>query len=270
MQLNFEGVEIDLLGGGRISPNPDWTIHAHAHDTYEIHFITGGIGHNQLENGELDFYPNIVYLAPPHEVHSQSSDKNSPLELYFSLFRLTLPDHQEPLSRIYAPFSFVKRDLETIFRKKSVKSSGDRFLENLRLIELIWKVLQYRVPMADSKNTLSVGNENLVHARILEQAVLYIQTHFYRNPSVAEIAEASRVSERHLSRVFLNQMRMTVHQFVQNERLLWAVAELKHSSSSIREICDKLQFSSTQYFSQWFKQMSSLTPDEFCKNHARK
>lgn len=270
MKLNFEGVEIDLLQGGRIQPNPDWNILAHSHDTYEIHFVTGGIGHNQLENGELDFYPNIVYMAPLHEVHSQSSDRSSPLELYFTLFRLTLPDHQEPLSRIYAPFSFVKRDLETIFRKKSAKSTGDRFLENLHMIELIWKVLQYRVPMAENHNELKPANENLLHTRVLEQAILYIQTHFYRNPSVAEIAEASCISERHLSRVFLNQMRMTVHQFVQNERLLWVVTELKHSSSSIREICEKLQFSSTQYFSQWFKQMSSFTPDEFCKNHTRK
>jgi mannose-6-phosphate isomerase-like protein (cupin superfamily) len=83
MKVGYEGVEIELRGGGLIPPDPDWKIGKHAHDDYEIHFITGGAGCNVLDHGELDLYPNIVYVAPPGEAHAQYSDKTSPLELYY-------------------------------------------------------------------------------------------------------------------------------------------------------------------------------------------
>src|SRR5262245_27944220 len=86
MRVNYEGVEIASLGAGRITPDPEWNIAPHKHDHYEMHFITEGIGRNLLDNGEIELYPGIVYMAPPHEVHAQYSDRTSPLGLYFIVF----------------------------------------------------------------------------------------------------------------------------------------------------------------------------------------
>jgi AraC family transcriptional regulator len=141
-------------------------------------------------------------------------------------------------------------------------------LGSLRLIELIWKVLEPRLELGDRPASAAMlADPSGAPSRVLEQAVLYIQNHFYRNPTIADIAEACFVSERHLSRLFLKDMRMTVNQYVQNERLFYAVAELKHTDTPLAHISERLQFSSLQYFSQWFKGMSSMTPAAFRKKH---
>ncbi|WP_219835089.1 AraC family transcriptional regulator [Paenibacillus sp. R14(2021)] len=270
MRVNYEGVEIGIIGAGRITPDPDWTIAPHKHEHYEIHFITEGIGRNLLEGGEIELYPGMVYLAPPHEIHAQFSDKSSPLGLYFVVFDLQLPEGWEPLPRIYAPYSFSSGDLLSIF--ESMNGIGDagmgsRLLGHMRLIEMIWKVLESRLSNASSLPSAQPLNGHGQPSPVLQNAVLYIQQHFYRNPTVAEIAVACFVSERHLSRMFLRQMQMTVNQYVQHERLFYASTELKHSNASLQDIAERLQFSSVQYFAQWFKGLSSATPTEFRKKH---
>ncbi|MBM7567225.1 AraC family transcriptional regulator [Paenibacillus sacheonensis] len=271
MRVNYEGIEITIMGAGRITPDSEWNIAPHKHDQYEIHFITEGIGRNQLENGEMELYPGIVYMAPPQEMHAQYSDKTSPLGLYYVFLDLKFPPHWEPLSRIYAPFSFSSGDLLSIFESigsPAVDASiGNRLLGNMRLIEMVWKVLESRLQSVIPASPAQPLNQHGQPTLLLQNAVLYIQQHFYRNPTVAEIAEACYVSERHLSRMFLRHMNMTVNQFVQHQRLFYASTELKHTNSSLQAISERLQFSSMQYFAQWFKGLSSMTPAEFRKKH---
>ena len=271
MRIAYDGLEIQLTGAGRIIPDPDWKIGAHKHDLYEIHFITEGTGVNRLENGEMELYPGIVYMAPPQEVHAQAVDPQSPLGLYYVFFDLSFADAWNPPSRIYAPFSFSSGELLNIFESINAPQDIDGFSRRMvgymRLIEIIWRVLESRLHPVHTTAGMQPVHPNAQSSVLLQKAVLYIQQHFHRNPNVAEIAEACYVSERHLSRMFLRQMNMTVNQFVQQERLFYASTELKHSLTPLNEICEKLNFSSMQYFAQWFKHLSSMTPAEFRKKH---
>ncbi|MDF2837204.1 MAG: AraC family transcriptional regulator [Paenibacillus sp.] len=271
MRLSYDGIGIELQGAGRVTPDPNWRIGAHSHEQYEIHFITEGIGVNQLDNGEIDLYPGVVYLAPPNETHAQYSDKSSPLGLYYIFFELQLPPHMAPLSRIYAPYNFSSGDLLSIFEMMNAGSGetgmGNRLLGRMHLIEMIWKVIDSRLQQAPAPSSFQQLSQHGKMAPLLEKAVLYIQQNFHRNPTVAEIAEACFVSERHLSRLFLRQLHLTVNQYVQSERLFYASTELKHTVTPLQDICEKLQFSSMQYFAHWFKGLSSMTPTEFRKKH---
>lgn len=267
MNLQFGDITIELSDCGWLPPDPRWSIQAHAHNAFELHFITQGRGINRIAAGEMEFFQNVVYMAPPGELHSQWSDRLSPLELYFMTFRLHSSIPLEPLNRIYSPFPSFHHEILAIMRMQQSAHPGDRFRSKIRLADLVLKVIGPRIypgaaPEREYAEALTTCPSPGEHP-LVEQAVLYVQRHFLANPTLEEIAVYCHVSPRHLSRMFSQYMQTTVHHLIQNERLLWACSQLQHSAQSVVEISDQLSFSSPQYFSQWFKKLLHKTPSEY-------
>ncbi|WP_135552544.1 helix-turn-helix transcriptional regulator [Paenibacillus cymbidii] len=270
MRISFESFAIGLNSFGRVQPDPQWSIRPHSHLNHEIHFVTEGRGCNLLERGELDFYPDIVYVAPPHEIHEQHSDKTMPLGLYYALFVLEMPERREPFPRIYAPHRFLASDLASIQRRMGESSVSGRMAAFLQLGELICRAIEPYLEPAPLVRGREEPQPPMVKANdVLAKAIAYIQNRFLHNPSVQEVAGAVHVSERHLSRLFREQLGVSAHEVTQRERFQWAAAELAHSASPVQEIAERLGFTSMAYFSQWFKRFTGLAPTEYRGKRAR-
>ncbi|MHB1629942.1 MAG: helix-turn-helix domain-containing protein [Bacilli bacterium] len=270
MRLDFEQVSIELKGGlNYLRPDPKWYIDPHAHSDYEIHFVTEGEGINRLRGGELDLYQGIVYVAPPGEVHAQSVNSAAPLGLYFLSFNFNGPN-REGQEHIYLHLPMVTRKVEAITRLKQSDSLGDRFRSQLKIIELIWSVFEPAIFQANggAPSSTELPHSSLNASRCTEQAIVYIQTHLLANPTVTEISATCHVSPRHLARLFSHCMDMSIHTFLERERFHWAAAKLKEGELSVQEISDLMNFSSSQYFSQWFKKHAQLSPSEFRQRHS--
>ena len=262
MRLIFDQVEIEIKSNlGYLPPDSKWAIAPHTHTTYEVHFVTEGRGFNRSDTETLELHQNVVYVAPPGEVHSQWVDRAAPMSLYFLQFDIHTPNRNNLIQRIYAKIPFSLKELDIIYKTGNIttRSFGNKFRSQLKIAELIWRILE--PVLCDS--SVCQNNPLTSMNSCMEKALSYMQQQLLTPPSIEEVALACNVSPRHLSRIFSASIHMPIHSYLENERFLWAVSQLKETLLPIKEISSLMNFSSPQYFNQWFKRLSGQTPAEY-------
>ena len=84
-----------------------------------------------------------------------------------------------------------------------------------------------------------------------------------RKVNLDEICQQVSRSKPHLIRLFKKYTGSTPYDYLMKKRVEHAKLMLIHSTMSIKEIADKLQFSDQYYFSNYFKKTTGTTPSEF-------
>ncbi|WP_176011914.1 AraC family transcriptional regulator [Victivallis sp. Marseille-Q1083] len=86
---------------------------------------------------------------------------------------------------------------------------------------------------------------------------------------IDELAAAAGRSRDRLSREFSRDFRLPLKEFLGRELCRRAEFELLCGSGSIKELADRLGFSSEFYFSRFFRRRTGLSPREFRRRHRR-
>lgn len=97
-------------------------------------------------------------------------------------------------------------------------------------------------------------------------AVKFIQRNYHKDISLADIAEAAKISEGHLRRCFKQEMKVRVINYLMDCRLDHAKKLMKENDYTLDEIWKQTGFTSAQYFSYAFKQKEGVSPREYAKN----
>lgn len=91
----------------------------------------------------------------------------------------------------------------------------------------------------------------------------FIREHLSARLTIDQLAEESGLSRGRLSRNFSRDFSMPLKSFLQKELAAQASRYLLCSPLSVREIAEKLQFSSEYYFSNFFRRCTGSTPTAF-------
>lgn len=94
----------------------------------------------------------------------------------------------------------------------------------------------------------------------IAKAVPYIENHFDKSISVAELARLSHYSERHFTRVFKKTYSCSPTEYIINLRINRACVLLKGSDLTISETAEKCGFDDVNYFSRLFKKRIGIPP----------
>jgi AraC-like DNA-binding protein len=95
---------------------------------------------------------------------------------------------------------------------------------------------------------------------LMAPAIEYIHAHFTEKPSVAAIAEAAHISESHLFHSFHDTTGMSVLQYINHLRFLYARTLLSTTERSVGEIAADCGFSSFSYFSKEYTRRMGESP----------
>ena len=98
-------------------------------------------------------------------------------------------------------------------------------------------------------------------------AIDYIRSHIQENLSVETIAEALSLNASYLSKLFKQEMGITLSRYIREKKLEIACNMLRHLDESSLSIANYLGFSSQSHFIQVFKKEMGITPEEYRKNH---
>ncbi|MFT3929256.1 MAG: AraC family transcriptional regulator [Spongiibacteraceae bacterium] len=85
------------------------------------------------------------------------------------------------------------------------------------------------------------------------------------SPSVAELAAACGFSERYFAKLFREQMKCTIGQYIKSVQLLKAKSLLLETDLPLKEIAYRIGFSTPANFSNAFRSMTGTSPGEFRK-----
>lgn len=100
-------------------------------------------------------------------------------------------------------------------------------------------------------------------SQLTKKCLNYIATHTDEALCVDEIAAAVGYSRSYLSQLFKREVGISLHQYVQQQRLNEAKDLLLFTNKSINEISTFLHFSTQSYFQNVFKRSVGVTPYQY-------
>lgn len=95
------------------------------------------------------------------------------------------------------------------------------------------------------------------------QCVDYIYSHIKERITIADLAAYTGLSESYLSRVFKQNLGVSISDYIREKKIEKATHMLKYSDKSIVDIANYLSFSSQSHFIQIFEGFTGLTPKKY-------
>ena len=94
----------------------------------------------------------------------------------------------------------------------------------------------------------------------LNTAISYIRDNYHRKLKLAEMAEATGLSEFYFDRMFKKSTGITPHQYLIGHRINCAKQMLSRENSTVTEIAGKCGFGTPSYFVKLFREVVGVTP----------
>ncbi len=119
------------------------------------------------------------------------------------------------------------------------------------------KILQN---VMDNAEPLMYGNDA---ASIARMAIGYIDTHIHSIIRLEEVALEMGFSLRHLNRIFLEEIGISVNEYFVRMKIQEAKRLLQHSQLTIAEIAEQLNYWDSTHFAKMFRKITGKSPREF-------
>ena len=255
-------------------PQPEFP--CHRHQFYELVFITKGAGLHQIGEHRFPVRVGDVFVIPKNQNHEYRSLQNlsliniifDPIALeigtgdmaripgFHVLFNLeagSRPPTGSPSRLHLSPHQIekVKRLTQKLGRELEEKPAGFQRMAIAYFTELIIYICRrYESLDADHPDELlRIG-----------QALAYIEQNYHRKITLADIAAAAHLSERHLRRIFVPAIGMPPNRYLQQIRIAHATSLLESTARSITDIAFDCGFEDSNYFSRQFQSLMKLSP----------
>ena len=106
-----------------------------------------------------------------------------------------------------------------------------------------------------------------VISRHVVLALEYIRSHIHENLTVENLASALSLNASYLSKLFKQEMGITVSRYIREQKISVATNMLRHLDDSSLNIANYLGFSSQSHFIQVFKKETGSTPEEYRRKY---
>ncbi|WP_269000198.1 helix-turn-helix domain-containing protein [Enterococcus faecium] len=117
-------------------------------------------------------------------------------------------------------------------------------------------------------NSASYLNEGIITKKMnpfVRQTIEIIRENAYQKLSVKDIAVSLSIHENYLSRLFKNDMGISIKEYISEIKISIANDLLSSTEYSIQQISDKIGFSTVQSFSKAFKKANGVSPGVYRK-----
>jgi len=149
--------------------------------------------------------------------------------------------------------------LSDIYIQKADKLNS--FNDILDLLEEMQ--IDYATRMKNLKSDIAIS----VHVR---KCIDYIYDHLQEKLTVSVIASNIGIERSYLSKLFMNELGISVHNFLLKVRIDTAKNMLQNSNSSYISIALSLGFSSQSSFIENFKKQTQMTPKQYRDSYYKK
>lgn len=239
--------------------------HAHAEHEYEIHYFLGGDGEFRNGNSTYTLTSGSLFVTTAQTVHAIRAHADDPVTYYAVLIQVD-PSEQDLIRLMYSLQSNSPFYIGTNYRFffEEMRDRGRADTTNYRqsachqlcsLLYLLEKKPQVILP----------GSSN----RHLERALQVMQHQVMGRLTLADLAHTLNLSEAYIIRLFSRYMHQTPMKYYTHLKIEAASALLTCTELSVKEIAEKLGFSSEFHFSRQFKMKTSLAPTFYRKKYVQ-
>lgn len=249
----------------------------HAHDFVEINFVVEGKGYHYIEDEVIPVQKGDVFLLPvgtSHVFRPSSPDLHGHFVIYNCLFRSDLPvQWQSVLSlpgemldlltgrsasgKPWHQFKDRNGELERIFelmyQEYVRRAQGYRVFLYTLLIQLV--TLLYRYPHFPHAPSIFPSK--------LEQAFLYIETHYQERITLQQLASAANLSKSQFQRLFKQAFGRTFMAYLHRLRIEHSCRLLRTTALDVQHIANLVGYEDMKFFHALFKRKTGTTPQRY-------
>lgn len=113
----------------------------------------------------------------------------------------------------------------------------------------------------EKKNTILPARTGM----IVKYTILFINNSIGKQITRGHLAEKAGVTEDYLTRIFHEEMGMSLWDYLNSYRMFYAIRQLLQTDDSVREIADKAGFPDAAYFSRVFHKQFGVAPGQVRK-----
>ncbi|MDE7183969.1 MAG: AraC family transcriptional regulator [Lachnospiraceae bacterium] len=112
-----------------------------------------------------------------------------------------------------------------------------------------------------------VLQKNAIISKPIVQCIDYIYSHINGRITINELADYTALSPSYLSRLFKQNLGISISDYIREKKIEKAENLLKYSDYSLIDIANYLAFSSQSHFIQTFEKYIGLTPKKYRDRH---
>lgn len=249
------------------------TVTPHSHDFYELYFFIGGHASYIVESKKYTLRHGDILLVPPGELHQL--DMADSAQFYERIVLWITPQYLRALSTAHTDLTecfrlcaekraYMIRDvslsasvgvwLDEAFARSSAARYGDDLRAEILLKNIFLELCRY----TRSHRTAESG----VSHEAVTQAVDYIAAHLTEELSLRTLADRLYLNPQYLSRLFREQTKVTVHQYILKKRLTLA-RSLIEQDLPITQVCRRSGFNDYTNFFRAFRKEYGMTPKQY-------
>lgn len=225
----FEGKTIEDISTGSLILIPTNTTYRldsnKGLDLLSINFSLQSTSHSYIQKLFDTVKKELLYILP-------NRNRSAAILLWISLLKLAANDN-------------------TIYLKNNIENIG------ITLFWSIFKDFEKEILSRDSKQVHSSAST------LIYQAKVYIIENLSESITIKEIAKHLHISERHLSRLFNQELGQPFTTYIRKERIRKAGILLSDSDIPIKDIALQTGFSSIHYFTNVFSKEMDMPPGQF-------
>lgn len=237
--------------------------HGHRKNQIEITYFMKGSGTFCDEGRKYRIFNNALFINTEERIHYVvADDLTKPLSYFAILF--SVDESETELMEIARSIELggpvkVSTDHRFFCEELRVKvNSGSKYL----MISAEHQVMQlmYKLP------SINIVNETQSSHYHIEKAIKYLSSNLTENITLEDLSREINLSESYLNRIFTKNLGATPMRFYAKLKIDAAMGMLETTTLSIRQIANRLSYSSEFHFSRQFKQYTGKTPSSYRKS----
>lgn len=143
-------------------------------------------------------------------------------------------------------------------------SLSDAYIQKMdRCTDLAGIVLLHDQMALDFAGRMRLLNKSAVSSKQVAEAIDYIYVHVTERITVNDLAAAICISPTYLSRIFKQEMGISVSEYIRRRKIDMAKNLLRFSNYSLVDIANMLSYSSQSHFIQHFHSQMGMTPKAY-------
>jgi AraC family L-rhamnose operon transcriptional activator RhaR len=283
LSVSLGSFRADLLYWGVLGTKW-WRNYAHTHSFFEICYAQEGRGAFEINGVRHEVSAGDLFIARPGEPHEIVSSRKAPLGIAFWAYTLVgttgTPPNRSPASRsidalldaVAASHSTVVRageaigaTLHLLSDEVSHKAPGySRAVEGLT-VKLLLDGARAFAGEGVAGEQVEPPARSTAEA-VTRTAVAYLRDNLARPLQLRDVAAQVQLSERHLTRLFLEATGQTVLDYLTGLRLETAAQLLLDPNLPIKQVARTVGYPDVHYFTTLFGRRMGMTPARFRAN----
>lgn len=280
LQFRLEGIQMTVNWIAKVSSRQAWSYSEHKHSGLEVHFISQGECELANRNEKHTIHKGEFCIVPSGVIHSQETYQRSrAVEYSLNLSMNIEPEKYCSKNPLHLAIRYIQlsqelmickdsfdsiRLFKRIFQEDEHQQAGRRFMIQSLTSQLIVEVLR---KIIEEQRMSTVTHKLTVDKERMDEIDEIILRNLTDHITLKDVSGIMHLSEKQISRTVSNVRQKSFRQYVLEIKCEKAMVYLSDPDQKIKDVAEKLGFSSCHYFSRLFYKRFGMLPSEYQKYH---